>query len=93
MALKRVWTTRPIEGVPAQHRSTFIVGDIVGLGAQNSLKVKITHSCHPEYQVGKKYLLCGKRLNAALMDGDRVLDERTLDEITPEPVPSGGGKA
>ena len=89
MALKRVWTTKPIAGLPVQHPATIIVGDVVGLAPSNSLKVKITHSHHPKYPVGSLKLLCGKRCMEALMMGDRVLDSTSMKDVTPEPVPKG----
>lgn len=85
MALSRVWTTKLHNGKPA-----VIVGDIVGLAPGNSLNVKITHSGHPEYPVGKVKLLCGKRCQKALMADDRVLDDTTMRDVTPEPVPKQG---
>lgn len=83
MALPRVYTSRPLKGLPAQHRATIIVGDIVGMAPGTSVNVRITHSYHPDFRVGKKYLLCGKRLRPVCMDDDRVLDATTLEEITP----------
>ena len=85
MALTRVWTTKLHLGKPR-----VIVGDIVGLAPGNSLNVKVTHSGHPEYTVGQVKLLCGKRCQKALMSDERVLDESTLKDVTPEPVPKQG---
>jgi hypothetical protein len=81
-----VYTTRPIANLPAQHPATRIVGQVVGLAPGNSMRVKITHSHHPDFQVGKTYLLCGKRLQKALLDGDSVYDVNTMQEVTPGPV-------